>query len=83
MKKFLAILASAFLIATPVLAYSVKSGDSLSKIAKANHTTVLQLATSNGIKNPNLIHVGQQITIENSTGQVLGATPGEIGRAHV
>ena len=43
--------------------YTVKSGDTLSRIAAAHGTTVAKLAADNGIKNPNLIHVGQVITI--------------------
>lgn len=41
----------------------VKSGDSLSAIAKKYGTTVQSLASKNGIKNINLIKVGQKITI--------------------
>ena len=43
--------------------YTVKSGDTLSRIAAKYGTTVAKLAADNGIKNPNLIHVGQVITI--------------------
>lgn len=48
--------------ATPAAGtYTVTSGDTLSKIAAKYSTTVAQLAEINGIKNPNLIHVGQVI----------------------
>ena len=43
--------------------YKVVSGDNLTKIAKANNTTVNELVQLNGIKNPNLIYVGQEIKI--------------------
>lgn len=41
--------------------YTVKSGDTLSKIAKAYGYTVQKLASYNGISNPNKIKVGQVI----------------------
>ena len=43
--------------------YQVKKGDTLSKIAKENNTTVEKLVKINNIKNPNLIYVGQKIRI--------------------
>jgi len=43
--------------------YTVKKGDSLYKIAKANKTTVSKLVELNGIKNPNLIRVGQRLKV--------------------
>lgn len=43
--------------------YTVKSGDTLSGIAQKYGTTYQKLAQINGISNPNLIHVGQQIKI--------------------
>lgn len=42
--------------------YTVKSGDSLEKIARRNGTTVRALQKANGIKGSN-IRVGQKITI--------------------
>ena len=50
----------------PGLTYSVKSGDTLSKIAKrfygdANHYH--QIAAANGIDNPDLIQVGQELKL--------------------
>lgn len=41
--------------------YTVKSGDSLSTIAKRLGTTVNALASMNAIANPNLIHPGQTL----------------------
>lgn len=44
--------------------YTVKSGDTLSKIAKANNCTVSAILKANGsIKNPATIYPGQKITI--------------------
>jgi len=43
--------------------YKVVKGDTLSKIAKKYGTTVDALVTLNGIKNKNLIHVGQIIKL--------------------
>lgn len=47
--------------------YKVVSGDSLSKIAKNYNTTVSNLASLNGIKNPNVLRVGQVLRISNDT----------------
>ncbi|PZR05019.1 MAG: hypothetical protein DI536_33215 [Archangium gephyra] len=46
--------------------YTVKSGDTLSKIASQYRTTVDKLASTNGISNPNRINVGQKITVPDS-----------------
>lgn len=43
--------------------YTIKSGDTLGKIARANKTTVAALQKLNGIKNANLIKVGQKIKL--------------------
>lgn len=43
--------------------YTVKSGDTLGKIARANKTTVAALMKLNNIKNANLIKVGQKIKL--------------------
>jgi murein DD-endopeptidase MepM/ murein hydrolase activator NlpD len=43
--------------------YTVKSGDNLTKIARAHGTTVAALVKLNGIKNPNLINVGQVLKL--------------------
>ncbi len=44
--------------------YTVKSGDTLSKIAKKYGTTVARLQSVNGIKDVNKIYVGQKIKIQ-------------------
>lgn len=43
--------------------YTVKKGDTLSQIAKKFAVTVEALVASNGIKNPDMIRVGQVIKI--------------------
>ena len=43
--------------------YKIKSGDTLSQIAQANGTTVSELASLNGISNPNLIYAGQTLNL--------------------
>lgn len=45
------------------MAYTVQRGDTLSKIAKQNNTTVDELARLNNIRNPNLIRVGQTLNL--------------------
>ena len=54
----------------PVLAsaesYTVKSGDTLSAIAKEKNTTVDAIAQKNNISNVNLITVGQVLDIEDA-----------------
>lgn len=47
----------------PAKTHTVKAGDTLSAIAVRNKTTVAKLAAKNGIKNPNLIRVGQKIKL--------------------
>lgn len=47
--------------------YTVKEGDTLSEIAVKFGTTVKAIQELNGIKNPNLIYVGQKIKISNSS----------------
>ena len=43
--------------------YTVKRGDTLSQIARSYGVTVNEIASQNGIQNPNLIYVGQTLTI--------------------
>ena len=55
--------------------YTVKAGDTLSRIAQAYGTTVQELAAFNNIKNPNLIYIGQKLNIQgNSTPQTQTGT---------
>lgn len=50
--------------AKKTVTYTVKRGDTLSGIARRYKTTVAKLAKDNGIKNANLIYVGQKIKIK-------------------
>ncbi|WP_294409270.1 GH25 family lysozyme [uncultured Ruminococcus sp.] len=50
--------------AKKVVTYTVKRGDTLSAIAQRYKTTVAKLVKDNGIKNANLIYVGQKIKIK-------------------
>lgn len=45
------------------MTYTVRSGDTLSAIAKSFNTTVWAISEANGIRNPNVIRVGQVLTI--------------------
>ena len=53
--------------AQDVNVYTVKKGDTLSQIAAKYGTTYQAIAAYNGIKNPNVIRVGQKIKIPAST----------------
>lgn len=57
--------------------YTVKAGDTLSGIANNYQTTVNTLARLNNLANPNLIYVGQVLTIKQATSasQSTTATP--------
>jgi lysozyme len=52
--------------------YTVKPGDTLSKIARAYGTTVSYLATLNGIANPNQIAAGTTICVKAQGSQPSG-----------
>ncbi len=46
-----------------VMSYTVKAGDTLWSLASANNTTVEALVSYNGIENPDLLQVGQELKI--------------------
>ncbi|WP_420642354.1 LysM peptidoglycan-binding domain-containing protein [Candidatus Leptofilum sp.] len=54
--------------------YIVKAGDTLSAIARRFNTTVTAIAQASGIRNINLIYVGQRLTIP-GTGPAPTGTP--------
>lgn len=60
----------------------VRSGESLHTIARKHGTTVGALVEANGIKNPNLILAGQQLTIPGTTGTPGAGTPSAGGQTH-
>ena len=48
---------------TPATTYTVGKGDSLSKIAKKNHTTVAELMKANHLTNSSVLSIGQKLLI--------------------
>lgn len=54
--------------------YTVKAGDTLSEIAVKHGTTTNAIANANGINNPNLITVGQKLTIPGGPSSKSGGT---------
>ncbi len=63
-RKTAAILtASLSLTVLSTAAYTVKAGDTLIEIAKTHGTTVSALIAANGISNPDLIRIGQLLTV--------------------
>ena len=56
--------------------YTVKQGDTLSKLAKQFGKTVEEFASANSIANPNLIKIGQELVIP---GQTAISTQGQAG----
>ena len=74
-----AVAAGAFAVAGVATAnadtITVQAGDTLSKLARANGTTVDALAKANGISNPNLIFVGQQLQTEGTANASAPAQP--------
>lgn len=54
-------------VSTSTATYTVKSGDTLSKIASSNKMTVAQLASLNNITNVNMIKVGQVLKVTQTT----------------
>lgn len=55
-------------------AYTIKKGDTLSKIAKANNTTVDAIAKANNIKNINRIRAGSSLTLPGAATTTTGAS---------
>lgn len=63
--------------AKPSRAYVVHAGDTLSGIAAKYGTTWQALASRNGLKNPNVIHVGQTILIDGARNREYVVRPGD------
>lgn len=59
---------------TSTTSYTVKPGDTLYKIATQHGVTVQQLVTANRLANPNLIRVGQVLTIPKGGGTTTPPT---------
>lgn len=66
------------------ITYTIKAGDTLSKIAKKFGTTVDELITLNNIKNANLIYVGNKLKIKSTQNNYytvkVGDTLGSIAK---
>ena len=60
------------------IVHVVQRGENLFRIALKYNTTVEAIAAANGIRNPQLIYVGQKLTIPRG-----GSTPQPGGRTHV
>ncbi|WP_195330994.1 LysM peptidoglycan-binding domain-containing protein [Leuconostoc lactis] len=80
-----AVAAGAFAVAGVATAnadtITVQAGDTLSKLARANGTTVDALAKANGLSNPNLIFVGQQLQTEGTANAAASAQPAATQQA--
>ena len=63
--------------------YTVKSGDTLSGIAQKYGTTVGAIASTNGIKNVNLIYPGQVLHIPVKEVQEVKPTNNEVYNAFI
>lgn len=59
--------------------YKIKSGDTLSAIAKENGTTVSELAKINGISDPNKIYAGATLELPTSATAVSRSSSGTSG----
>ena len=61
--------------ASNAASYTVKSGDTLSKIAALHQMSLSQLVSLNGITNPNLIQVGQVLKVTGATNNAKPSAP--------
>lgn len=77
MKRLLSLFLALAVLASPTnalaLNYTVKSGDTLTKIARQFSTTVQSLAVDNGIQNPDRIYVGQELSVSDEDELVGGS----------
>lgn len=74
MKKLstiLSVIASMLVSSVASAALFVSPGDTLSAIARQYNTTVSALAERNGIKNPDLIYVGQKLETDDALGAAI------------
>ena len=72
-------------VSEEVLTYTVKSGDSIERIARENGTTASALADLNGLKADSLIHPDQKLKVPGKTAAVGNETapaPAEKSRMH-
>ena len=66
-------------VGSQAIRYVVQAGDTLTKLARKYGTTVQDLVALNGIRNPDLIYVGQVLLIAASAGAVSTPTPQPSG----
>ncbi len=57
----------------PEIIYVVQAGDTLASIAQRYGLNMIQLATANGVINPNLIYVGQRLKVPHLAGEQAAA----------
>jgi len=69
------VVAPALAQSSPEVIYVVQAGDTLSSIARRYGLNMIQLATANGVINPNLIYVGQRLKVPHLVGEKVVATP--------
>ncbi|MCS6870182.1 MAG: LysM peptidoglycan-binding domain-containing protein [Anaerolineae bacterium] len=65
---------------TTFTAYTVRSGDTLAEIAARFGTTVAAILSANGIRNPNLIFVGQVLNIPRTRTTIVPARRTHVRR---
>lgn len=65
--------------ASSSLTYTIQSGDTLAAIADRFNVSVDDIVSANSIDNPDVISVGQQLTIPTGGGATGGATGGDSG----
>jgi murein DD-endopeptidase MepM/ murein hydrolase activator NlpD len=63
--------------------YTVRRGDTLSAIAARNGTTVQALVAANSIRNPNLIVIGQSLSMDGGSTATTTSTSSDSGAAIV
>ncbi|MGV2437301.1 MAG UNVERIFIED_CONTAM: LysM peptidoglycan-binding domain-containing protein [Anaerolineae bacterium] len=59
---------------TSGVTHTVQRGETLGSIARQYGTTFSAIATANNLANPNLIYVGQQLTIPGATAPATNPT---------
>ncbi|KRL00233.1 hypothetical protein FC81_GL000131 [Liquorilactobacillus capillatus DSM 19910] len=62
--------------------YTVKSGDSLSSIARTFSTSVSSLAASNKISDPNYLYVGQKLAVTGSTAVATNTNQNNVAKSN-
>ena len=62
--------------------YQVRSGDTLGSIASRAGTTIAALVSANGLKNPNLVRVGQVLSLPGGSAAPSGAAAPTGGARH-